>query len=265
MRQENLTRRQRCRRDSSLSRTAKQTRQPPWCPATRSLTLVDPKSKLGSECRIRGAFGNRVAGQTCIAARPLEEERHWDLQDMRDVLQAARAYAVRSALIFLHLLEREPKAVGELLLARSEHLSGHSDTAAHVSIVGVGAFLTIACSRFTAACGAYCDRKAAIGSGTSGTRAQRLDKQTSASDGSLSGRAHALLSFLSLRSVSFLSLRSVSFASLRPVSFLSLRPGAAGSLPSFLSRTLAKSKKCWLVNQSVSRSFEFEALWHSRP
>ena len=56
------------------------------------------------------------------------------------MLQAARAYAVRSALIFLHLLEREPKAVGELLLAHSEHLSGHSDTAAHVFIDGVGSF-----------------------------------------------------------------------------------------------------------------------------
>jgi hypothetical protein len=90
---------------------------------------------------------------------------------------------------------------------------------------GLGAFLTIACSRFTSACGADCAVRAVIGSGTSGTRAQRLDKQTPASDGSLSGRAHALLSFLSLRPVSVLSLRPGSFASLRPVSFLSLRPG----------------------------------------
>jgi hypothetical protein len=32
------------------------------------------------------------------------------------------------------------RAVGELLLAHSEHLSGHSDTAAHVFIDGVGSF-----------------------------------------------------------------------------------------------------------------------------
>jgi len=138
---------------------------------------------------------------------------------MRDVLQTARAYAVRSALIFLHLLEREPKAVGELLLAHSEHLSGHSDTAAHVFIDGVVAFPTIACSRFTSACGADCAVRAVIGSGSSGTRTQRLDKQPPASDGSRSVRAHALLSFLYLRPGSFLSLR--------PGSFLPFCPGAA--------------------------------------
>src|SRR5262245_25076331 len=67
-----------------------------------------------------------------------EEERHRDLQDMRDVLQAARADAVLSVLIFLHLLPRQPEVVAELLSAHSEHDPAHPDTAAHVFIDGAG-------------------------------------------------------------------------------------------------------------------------------
>ena len=48
--------------------------------------------------------------------RAFKEERHGDLQDMREVLQAARAHTVRSLLVFLHLLEREPEPIGELRL-----------------------------------------------------------------------------------------------------------------------------------------------------
>src|SRR5215467_14366149 len=67
----------------------------------------------------------------------LEEKWHRDLQDVRDVLQAARADAVLSALIFLHLLEREPEAVAEFLLTHSEHHPTHPDTAAYVLVDGV--------------------------------------------------------------------------------------------------------------------------------
>src|SRR4029453_13246703 len=67
-----------------------------------------------------------------------EEERHCDLQDMRDVLQAARPDAVPSAPIFLYLLPREPEGVAELLSAHSEHYPAHPDTAAHVSVDGAG-------------------------------------------------------------------------------------------------------------------------------
>jgi len=54
------------------------------------------------------------------------------------VLQAARADAVPSRLVFLHLLERDPEPVGESLLAHSEHHSAHPDPAAHVFVDGVG-------------------------------------------------------------------------------------------------------------------------------
>jgi hypothetical protein len=53
---------------------------------------------------------------------------------MREVLQAARADAVRSLLIFLHLLECEPERIAELLLGHSENHPAHPDTAAHMLI-----------------------------------------------------------------------------------------------------------------------------------
>jgi hypothetical protein len=66
-----------------------------------------------------------------------EEERHRDLQDMGDVLQAARADAILSILIFLHLLPRQPEVVAELLSAHSEHHPAHPDPAAHVFVDGI--------------------------------------------------------------------------------------------------------------------------------
>ena len=53
------------------------------------------------------------------------------------MLQAARADAIRSVLVFLHLLEGDPEAVGELLLAHSEHLPAHPDPAPYVFVDGV--------------------------------------------------------------------------------------------------------------------------------
>jgi len=67
-----------------------------------------------------------------------EEERHRDLQKLRDVLQAARADAGRAILVFLHLLGRKPERVAELRLAHSEHHPTHADPAAHVSVDRVG-------------------------------------------------------------------------------------------------------------------------------
>src|SRR5262249_6436744 len=70
--------------------------------------------------------------------RAFEEERHRDLQYMRDVLQAARAHTVRSLLVFLHLLEREPESIAELFLTHSEHHPTHSDPAAYVFVDRIG-------------------------------------------------------------------------------------------------------------------------------
>src|SRR5262245_12128004 len=70
----------------------------------------------------RGEEVRHMSRRRCLSVRrPVEEERYRDLQDMRDVLQAARADAVPSLLVFLHLLEREPEPLGEFLLAHTEH------------------------------------------------------------------------------------------------------------------------------------------------
>jgi hypothetical protein len=57
---------------------------------------------------------------------------------MRDLLQAARPHTVRSFLVFLDLLEREPEPVAELRLAHSEHQPAHPDPAAYVFVDRVG-------------------------------------------------------------------------------------------------------------------------------
>src|SRR5439155_11579848 len=63
-----------------------------------------------------------------------EEERHRHLQDVRDVLQTARADAVSALLVLLHLLERKAKCVPELLLAHAEHQPAHAHPAANVFV-----------------------------------------------------------------------------------------------------------------------------------
>src|SRR5690242_7431684 len=63
-----------------------------------------------------------------------EKEGHRDLQDMRDVLQAARPHAVGALLVFLNLLGGHAEHLPKLFLAHSEHLPAHPDPAAHVLV-----------------------------------------------------------------------------------------------------------------------------------
>src|SRR5258705_3530259 len=66
--------------------------------------------------------------------RAFEEERHRHLQDVRHVLQAARADAVGALLVFLHLLEGDLERLSQLLLAHAEHLAAHPQAAAYVLV-----------------------------------------------------------------------------------------------------------------------------------
>jgi hypothetical protein len=66
--------------------------------------------------------------------RALKEERHRHLQDVGNLLQAARTNAVRPLLILLHLLERDPHCIAELRLAHAEHHSAHPHAIGHVFI-----------------------------------------------------------------------------------------------------------------------------------
>ena len=50
------------------------------------------------------------------------------------MLQAARANAIRSLLIFLHLLERDAEGIAKLRLVHTEHHSAHAHPAAHVLV-----------------------------------------------------------------------------------------------------------------------------------
>src|ERR1700676_3628955 len=50
------------------------------------------------------------------------------------MLQAARADAVRSLLIFLHLLERDAERLAQRRLAHAEHHAAHAHPAAHVLV-----------------------------------------------------------------------------------------------------------------------------------
>src|SRR5262245_34799065 len=64
----------------------------------------------------------------------LEEERHRHLQNVGDLLQSARPYAVRAFLVFLYLLEGKAECVAQLLLAHCKHHAAHAHPAANVSV-----------------------------------------------------------------------------------------------------------------------------------
>ena len=73
--------------------------------------------------------------------RAFEEERHRHLQDVRDLLQPARADAVRALLVLLHLLEGEAERVAELFLTHAEHHAAHTHACAHVLVGRIGRLL----------------------------------------------------------------------------------------------------------------------------
>src|SRR5450432_3038473 len=72
--------------------------------------------------------------------RAVEEERYRNLQDVRDVLEAARADPVRTLFVFLHLLECQAKGIAEFRLAHVEHQSAHAHTSAHILVSRIWQF-----------------------------------------------------------------------------------------------------------------------------
>jgi hypothetical protein len=83
---------------------------------------------LGLPC---GAPGRRQA---------LEEERDRDAQNSRQLLQPARADAVRAFFVFLNLLKRQAQLVAELFLAHAEHKAAHADAAPDILVDRIGVF-----------------------------------------------------------------------------------------------------------------------------
>ena len=112
------------------------------------LRVLDPHESLGERESVRrgekvGHIGRRRnhfrrLGCTRYARRAFEEERHRDLQDVGDVLQPARADAVRAILVFLDLLKRQPKCVAEIRLAHCQHHPAHAHPAADGAARGFG-------------------------------------------------------------------------------------------------------------------------------
>src|ERR1700738_3502187 len=95
--------------------------------------------KVGHIGRGRGRF--RRLGCTRYARRAFEEERHRDLQDVGDLLQSARADAVRALLVFLDLLKRQAKCAAEIRLAHCQHHPAHAHPAADVLVDGIWGLL----------------------------------------------------------------------------------------------------------------------------
>src|SRR5207244_346121 len=73
--------------------------------------------------------------------RAFKEERHRDLYDVRDMLQPARADAVRALLVFLDLLKRQAQCVAEIRLAHCQHHPAHAQTTADVLVDGIWGIL----------------------------------------------------------------------------------------------------------------------------
>jgi hypothetical protein len=106
--------------------------------------VFDPRERFGERKPIRS--GEEVAHEaqrrrrafpdrrSWRPGRALEEERYRYLQDVRDVLEAARSNPVCALFVFLHLLECEAKGNREFLLAHFEHQPAHAHMAAHVHI-----------------------------------------------------------------------------------------------------------------------------------
>jgi cellobiose-specific phosphotransferase system component IIA len=75
-----------------------------------------------------------VAYSRSDSRRALEKERDRHLQDLRDLLKAARADTVSALLVFLNLLERQAESVAELLLAHPQHHAAHAHAAADMLV-----------------------------------------------------------------------------------------------------------------------------------
>ena len=81
------------------------------------------------------------SGEAGHMRRALEKERHGHLQNVREVMQAARTDAIGALLVFLHLLERQPERLAKVLLAHLEHHPAHPHATADVLVGRIRTFL----------------------------------------------------------------------------------------------------------------------------
>src|SRR5205823_11108741 len=88
----------------------------------------------------RGCLAEAL-GLPWLMRRTLEEECNGDLQDLRDVLDSARADSVGALLVLLDLLECQAERVTEVCLAHRKHHPPHAYAAADVLVDRVGDLL----------------------------------------------------------------------------------------------------------------------------
>jgi hypothetical protein len=74
------------------------------------------------------------------AGDAFEQERHRDLKDFGNLLQAAGADAVGALLVFLDLLEGQPERIAQSFLAHAHHEPAHAHAAADMSVNRIGRF-----------------------------------------------------------------------------------------------------------------------------
>ena len=74
------------------------------------------------------------SGAPASVGASFEEERHRNLQDVRDVLGSAGADSICTLFVFLHLLECQAKGMPQFLLSHVEHQPAHAHTVAHILV-----------------------------------------------------------------------------------------------------------------------------------
>jgi hypothetical protein len=64
----------------------------------------------------------------------VEEERHGDVQDTAQVMQATRPDSIGAPLVFLNLLKGQPDGLAELFLAQAEHVAAQPHARADMDV-----------------------------------------------------------------------------------------------------------------------------------
>src|SRR5262249_52818729 len=114
--------------------------------APAQLGIVDTHEGLGKRQAVRGSQKIRhVSGRRRLAhalrprhagnnRRTIEEERHRNLENVRNLLQPARADAIGALFVFLHLLKSQAKSIAELFLTHRQHHATHAHAATDMLI-----------------------------------------------------------------------------------------------------------------------------------
>src|SRR5271165_44361 len=98
------------------------------------LNRLTPPQGIGVE-RFCGRFGKACGdGRRSHRIHVVEEERHRDVQNAAQIMQAAGSDAIGAALVFLDLLKGQANRLSELFLAQAEHVATQSHARADMNV-----------------------------------------------------------------------------------------------------------------------------------